>query len=88
MNIFFTCKNTLVILVQLYRFLILCLERRPVYRKQSRLFSMIPSENFDTDSKTENDAGVTNDSVKSRPSTSRKNGNPSGNGKRPSLKAR
>ncbi len=42
MNIFFTCKNTLLILLQLYRLLILCLETRPVYRRQSRLFSLIP----------------------------------------------
>ena len=50
MNIFFTCKNTLVIMLQLYRLLILCLERRPVYRRQSRIFSMIPSEAFNEDS--------------------------------------
>eukprot|EP00093_Oithona_nana_P001307 01307.XXX_946_1710_1 [CDS] Oithona nana genome sequencing. len=42
MNIFFTCKNTLLILIQMYRFLVLCLERRPRYRRQSRLMSMIP----------------------------------------------
>lgn len=42
MNIFFTCKNTLVILLQMYRLLVLCLERRPQYRRQSRLFSLIP----------------------------------------------
>ena len=47
MNIFFTCKNTLVIMLQLYRLLILCLERRPVYRRQSRIFSLIPSEAFE-----------------------------------------
>ena len=50
MNIFFTCKNTLVIMLQLYRLLILCLERRPVYRRQSRIFSMIPSGAFQEDS--------------------------------------
>ena len=42
MNIFFTCKNTLVILLQMYRLFILCLERRPQYRRHSRLFSLIP----------------------------------------------
>uniref|UniRef100_A0A0K2V3B7 Transmembrane protein 26like [Nasonia vitripennis] n=1 Tax=Lepeophtheirus salmonis TaxID=72036 RepID=A0A0K2V3B7_LEPSM len=42
MNIFFTCKNTLVILLQMYRLLILCLELRPQYRKSSRQFSIIP----------------------------------------------
>ena len=41
MNIFFTCKNTLIILLQVYRLLVLCLERRPVYRRQSRLFSLV-----------------------------------------------
>ncbi len=43
MNIFFTCKNSLVIMLQVYRFFVLCLERRPVYRRQSRIFSLIPS---------------------------------------------
>ena len=47
MNIFFTCKNTLVISLQLYRLLILCLERRPQHRRQSRIFSLIPSEAFE-----------------------------------------
>ena len=47
MNIFFTCKNTLIILLQVYRLLVLCLERRPVYRRQSRLFSLI--QTFDPD---------------------------------------
>ena len=42
MNIFFTCKNTLVILLQMYRLMVLCLERRPQYRRQSRIFSLIP----------------------------------------------
>ena len=42
MNIFFTCKNTLVILLQVYRLFVLCLERRPQYRRSSRLFSLIP----------------------------------------------
>ncbi len=42
MNIFFTAKNSLVILMQMYRLLVLCLERRPQYRRQSRLFSLIP----------------------------------------------
>ena len=46
MNIFFTCKNTLLILIQMYRFLVLCLERRPRYRRQSRLMSMIPPSAF------------------------------------------
>ena len=41
MNIFFTCKNTLIILLQLYRLLVLVLERRPVYRRQSRIFSIV-----------------------------------------------
>ena len=49
MNIFFTCKNTLLILIQMYRFLVLCLERRPRYRRQSRLMSMIPPSAFSDD---------------------------------------
>ena len=46
MNIFFTCKNTLLILIQMYRFLVLCLERRPRYRRQSRIMSLIPPNAF------------------------------------------
>ncbi len=42
MNIFFTCKNTLLIMLQVYRLLILCLERRPQFRRHSRIFSLIP----------------------------------------------
>ena len=49
MNIFFTCKNTLLILIQMYRFLVLCLERRPRYRRQSRIMSMIPQSAFGDD---------------------------------------
>ena len=32
MNIFFTCKNSLVILLQLYRLLVLFVKKRPQYR--------------------------------------------------------
>ena len=32
MNIFFTCKNSLVILLQMYRLLVLILKKRPQYR--------------------------------------------------------
>ena len=41
MNIFFTCKNTLVIVLQFYRLLVLVLERRPTYRRQSRILSLV-----------------------------------------------
>ena len=41
MNIFFTCKNTLVIVLQFYRLLVLILERRPRYRRQSRILSLV-----------------------------------------------
>ena len=41
MNIFFTCKNTMIILLQLYRLLILIMARRPIHRRQSRIFSVI-----------------------------------------------
>ncbi|XP_059083788.1 transmembrane protein 26-like isoform X2 [Tigriopus californicus] len=42
MNIFFTCKNSLVMLLQMYRFCILCLATRPTRRRQSRIFSLLP----------------------------------------------
>ena len=41
MNIFFTCKNSLVILLQLYRLLVLIVKKRPQYRRHS-LFAMFP----------------------------------------------
>ena len=66
MNIFFTCKNTLVIMLQLYRLLILCLERRPVYRRQSRIFSMIPSEAFQEDTLANKDIQVNDKDEKSQ----------------------
>eukprot|EP00090_Calanus_glacialis_P014605 TRINITY_DN23427_c0_g1_i1.p1 TRINITY_DN23427_c0_g1~~TRINITY_DN23427_c0_g1_i1.p1 ORF type:complete len:380 (-),score=85.77 TRINITY_DN23427_c0_g1_i1:30-1004(-) len=43
MNIFFTCKNSLVILLQLYRLLVLVVKKRPQYRRHS-IFSMLPAE--------------------------------------------
>ena len=33
----------------MYRFLVLCLERRPRYRRQSRIMSMIPQSAFGDD---------------------------------------
>ena len=36
MNIFFTCKNSLVILLQLYRLLVLFVKKRPQYRWTKR----------------------------------------------------
>ena len=46
MNIFFTCKNSLVILLQVYRLLVLVLKKRPQYRRHS-IFSMIPIDEED-----------------------------------------
>lgn len=48
MNIFFTCKNSLVMLLQMYRFCILCLATRPTRRRQSRIFSLLPQVSYET----------------------------------------
>merc|ERR1719305_1846459 len=48
MDIFFTCKNSLVILLQLYRLLVLIVKKRPHYRRHS-IFSMLPVPTPDSD---------------------------------------
>ena len=48
MNIFFTCKNSLVILLQLYRLLVLIVKKRPQYRRHS-IFSILPLDDGDND---------------------------------------
>ena len=50
MNIFFTCKNTLVTLLQVYRLLVLILARRsksPYQRRHSRLLSLVPGDTYE-----------------------------------------
>ena len=70
MNIFFTCKNSLVILLQIYRFLVLVVKKRPQYRfklkcffiqlqikyliRRHSIFSILPLDDDENDSSDEN----------------------------------
>jgi len=53
-NIFFTCKNSLVILLQIYRLLVLVVKKRPQYRRHS-IFSILPLDDDDDEDEQDED---------------------------------